>query len=99
SVIGSASRRALVQRLFRPYQEEVAPRWAKLPAQIIHNDANDYNVLVAGRPDEPDRAVGLIDFGDLVFTARVAEVAIAAAYAMLPAADPLAAAAAVVAGY
>src|SRR5689334_11635971 len=88
-VIESDSRRALIQRLFQPYQEQVVPRWSSLPAQIIHNDANDYNVLVAGPPDEAERAVGLIDFGDLVWTARVAEVAIAAAYAMLPANDPL----------
>src|SRR5690606_15870062 len=43
--------------------------------------------------------VGLIDFGDLVHSYTVAEVAVAAAYAMLGKPDPLPAAAAVVAGY
>ncbi len=98
-VIESKSRRALVERHFRLYQREVVSRWSGLPAGLIHNDANDYNVLVAGRPDDSERPVGLIDFGDMVWTARVAEVAIAAAYAMLPAADPVAAAAAIVSGY
>jgi 4-aminobutyrate aminotransferase-like enzyme len=42
---------------------------------------------------------GVIDFGDMVFTYTVGEVAIACAYAMLNKADPLAAAANIVAGY
>ncbi len=41
----------------------------------------------------------MIDFGDMVFTYTAAEVAIACAYAMLNKADPLAAAANIVAGY
>jgi 4-aminobutyrate aminotransferase-like enzyme/Ser/Thr protein kinase RdoA (MazF antagonist) len=92
-------RRELVERLFGLYRTEVAPRWAELPAGLIHNDANDYNVLVAGRPEDSERVVGLIDFGDLVFTARIAEVAIAAAYAMLGSRDPVGVAAAIVGAY
>jgi 4-aminobutyrate aminotransferase-like enzyme/Ser/Thr protein kinase RdoA (MazF antagonist) len=42
---------------------------------------------------------GLIDFGDMLHTVTVAEAAIAATYAMFGEADPLAAAAHVVAGY
>ena len=42
---------------------------------------------------------GLVDFGDVVFSYTVADLAVAAAYAMLHTRDPLAAAAHVVAGY
>ena len=42
---------------------------------------------------------GVIDFGDMVYTQTVNEVAIACAYAMLDKADPLAAAKSIVGGY
>ena len=48
-----------------------------LRQQVIHNDMNDLNILVD--PDNPDSVVGIIDFGDLVHTALVADVAILAA--------------------
>ena len=66
-----------------------------LPHQVIHNDANEYNVLVG-----PGGAVtGLIDFGDVVYTARVCGLAIAGAYAMQGCADPARAVVDVVRGY
>ena len=70
------------------------PELHKLPQQVIHGDINDLNVLV-----DDGSVVGLIDFGDLIHTWRVAEVAIAATYAMLDADDPLGVAADVVAGF
>ena len=48
-----------------------------LRQQVIHNDMNDMNVLVD--PDDESVVVGVIDFGDLVHTALVADVAILAA--------------------
>jgi hydroxylysine kinase len=48
-----------------------------LRQQVIHNDMNDMNVLVD--PGDEDTVVGVIDFGDLVHTALVADVAILAA--------------------
>ncbi len=70
----------------------------QLPAGIVHNDANDHNVIVAASP-EGLRLAGLIDFGDLARGWRVADPAIAAAYAMMDLADPLEAACAVAGGY
>jgi Ser/Thr protein kinase RdoA (MazF antagonist) len=66
----------------------------KLRKSVIHGDANDYNVLVNG-----DEVVGLIDFGDLVYSFTVGELAIAAAYVVLGKEDPYAAAAPVIEGY
>ena len=65
---------------------------------LIHNDANDHNVLVR---DElaGQKVCGLLDFGDMLRTVVLGEVAIAATYAMLGKRDPLAAGAQVVAGY
>jgi Ser/Thr protein kinase RdoA (MazF antagonist) len=62
----------------------------------IHGDANDYNVLV-----DPERmtVVGLIDFGDMVYSYTVGNLAVALAYVVLDKNDPLAAAREVVEGY
>ncbi len=69
-----------------------------LPAGVIHNDANDHNVIVRPSPAGA-RLAGLIDFGDMVRSWRAAEVAVAAAYAMLDRADPVEAACRVAGGY
>jgi 4-aminobutyrate aminotransferase-like enzyme/Ser/Thr protein kinase RdoA (MazF antagonist) len=97
--IESPERRALAQRAFRPFRDRILPRWGDLPASLIYNDANDHNVLVAALPGDPRPTVGVIDFGDLIWSATVAEAAIAAAYAMLDTGDPLRAAGLVVEGY
>ena len=58
-----------------------------LRAGVIHNDANDHNVLV----DAADgRVTGLLDLGDAVWSVVVNELAVAAAYAALDTPDPLA---------
>jgi Ser/Thr protein kinase RdoA (MazF antagonist) len=58
--------------------------WKALRHSLIHGDANDYNVLVRG-----GRVVGLLDFGDMVYSAVVCDLAIALAYALLDQPDPL----------
>ena len=80
-----------------------AVRWLdpvrdSLPVTVIHNDANDYNVMVAPSLDG-DRLAGLIDFGDVVRGWRAAELAVASAYAMMGLADPVEAACAITRGY
>lgn len=65
-----------------------------LRCSVVHADANDYNVLVEG-----DKVVGLIDFGDIVYSYTVGDLAIALAYVVLGKSDPYAAAAPVIEGY
>jgi 4-aminobutyrate aminotransferase-like enzyme len=70
------------------------PVLASLRHAYAHNDANDYNLLVK------DNAVsGLIDFGDMVYTALINNVAVACTYAMLNNKKPLDTAALVVKNY
>jgi 4-aminobutyrate aminotransferase-like enzyme/Ser/Thr protein kinase RdoA (MazF antagonist) len=92
-------RHSLVETFLVRYRDEVVPRLAGLRAGIIHNDANDHNVLVDEPARWPCRVVGLVDFGDSVFTPIVCEVAVGVAYALLGEEDPLAAACAVASGY
>jgi 4-aminobutyrate aminotransferase-like enzyme len=71
---------------------------ASLRQTVIHNDANDYNVLVDG-DGEVQSIVGLIDFGDMVRSYTIGDLAIGVAYALLEAPDPLDVAAIVTRGY
>ena len=103
-LILDAGRRRLVMGFCEAYERVVAPRLDTLPRQIIHNDANDQNVLVRrAHPEDPASSelevAGLIDFGDMAHSCTLFEPAVAAAYVMLGKSEPLAAAAHVVAGY
>ena len=68
--------------------------WNSLRHSLIHGDANDYNVLVRG-----GRVIGLLDFGDMVYSAVACDLAIVLAYALLDASDPLAVALPIVHAY
>ncbi|WP_132073287.1 aminotransferase class III-fold pyridoxal phosphate-dependent enzyme [Sinorhizobium americanum] len=95
--IGDPDDRALLVRFLARFDKDVAPRFATLRAAVIHNDANDWNVLVD--PDNHDRIAGIIDLGDALYAPLIADVAIAAAYAGLDHSDPIGAAAAIARGF
>lgn len=80
------ARAALLAR----WRRRLEPLAATLPVLrhgVIHNDANDHNVLVA---DDGMSVSGLLDLGDSIWSVHVNELAVAAAYAALDAADPVA---------
>lgn len=77
----------------------VQPLLAQLPLATVHHDLNDHNVLVMTDVAGRQRISGILDFNDALRTHRVADLAIAAAYAMLRQPAPIDAAAAVVGGY
>ncbi len=91
-------RAADAARIFLERFRAQAPQIRKLHRSVNYDDCNDYNVLVGGDPAEPAVA-GVIDFGDLVHTQTVNELAVACAYAMMGQPDPLTAAAAVAGGF
>lgn len=78
SEISDPSRRSVLDRALAAYRAEVAPVLGQLPRSVIHNDANDHNVLVSG-----EAVTGLLDFGDAVHSVTVNDLAVAGAYAML----------------
>ena len=92
-------RRALVERVLARYKAEVTPALPRLRRSVVYADANEHNVLVAVEPGQRPRLAGLIDFGDMIETVAVAEVAVAGAYAAFGAADPLEAVRPLVAAY
>jgi Ser/Thr protein kinase RdoA (MazF antagonist) len=95
--IVDAPRRALAAAFMRRFTDHVLPRLASVRAQVIHNDYHLYNVLVA--PDDHERIVGIIDFGDMLHAPLVGEVATAAAFHMAGCADPFEGAAQFVGAY
>jgi len=66
-----------------PVIEAQLPR---LRRQVVHNDLNPLNILVAA--GDATQVTGVIDFGDLTHTALVADVAVAAAELIPPQCAP-----------
>jgi 4-aminobutyrate aminotransferase-like enzyme/Ser/Thr protein kinase RdoA (MazF antagonist) len=100
--IADREMRALAGKVADDFEHRCAPLLGGLRRSAIHNDANDYNVLVGGGSDLYNRnqiVVGLVDFGDMVHSYSVAELAVAIAYAILDQREPLSAAANIVKGY
>lgn len=84
--IGDAPRRKLAESFMKRFTDHVLPRLASVRMQVIHNDFHLYNVLVA--PEDHERIVGIIDFGDMLQAPLVGEVATAAAFHTTGNADP-----------
>jgi Ser/Thr protein kinase RdoA (MazF antagonist) len=95
--VGDRAHRQLAARELDELEERLLPELPKLRAQVIYNDANESNVLVD--PSDCEQLVGFIDFGDIVHTALVNDLAVAIASNVFGGERPIAAAAEVVAGY
>lgn len=84
--IVDAPRRALAESFMTRFKDHVLPHLGSVRAQVIHNDYHLYNVLAA--PDDHERIVGIIDFGDMLHAPLVGELATAAAFHMAGNTDP-----------
>ncbi|MFL6029417.1 MAG: aminotransferase class III-fold pyridoxal phosphate-dependent enzyme [Gaiellaceae bacterium] len=73
--VGDAGRRRFVTSVLDRFEEHVAPAWPHLRAQVVHGDFNLDNVFL----DERDRVAGIVDFGDVSYTAQVGDLAVAVA--------------------
>jgi len=71
-------RRPILEQLLGQFRKEMAPRLQGLRLSVVHNDPNDYNLVV----DDEGR-VGILDFGDMVHSYTCADAAICAAYLLL----------------
>ena len=77
----------LLEQALNTFVARVHPVIGKLRTQIIHADLNRGNVLISS--DLPERVTGIIDFGDMVKTPLIMDLAIAAAYHLAETGDPL----------
>ncbi|NNJ89774.1 MAG: aminotransferase class III-fold pyridoxal phosphate-dependent enzyme, partial [Eudoraea sp.] len=86
--------RNLVEYFFLQFEEHIGPVAYDLRQGLIHNDANDWNILTDG-----EKVSGIIDFGDMCYSWLVNEVAIAMTYVMMNKEEPLQDAVEVLKGY
>jgi hydroxylysine kinase len=86
-LIDAVADSARVAEALERHVRDVAPRLGTLSQQLIHNDGNLDNLLVDERSTT---VVAILDFGDVVRTARVLDLAVTASY-LLPADDQYAA--------
>lgn len=89
--------RELAERFLDIFETEVAPVLPTLRRQVIHNDFNLHNILV--NPVDQDTITGVIDFGDIVRTPLVVDVAVAASYHISQNGHPLHKAAQIISGF
>ncbi len=90
----SKAQRPLVARVFDRYDSRVGAHLSHLRGAVIHQDANDNNLLVS------DGAVsGIIDFGDMTYGRQINELAVGLAYALLECTDIYATAAPLISAY
>lgn len=85
-------------RFFIKRFEKAQDTYQSLRKSVIHNDANDNNIVVS---DDlvPPSVWAVIDYGDAVYSQTINDLAVAVAYAVMNLPDPLAAALPLVAGY
>lgn len=76
--------RNLALYFFQQYEENVLPLLPQFRKQIIHNDANEWNVLT-----KAGRVSGIIDFGDITHSYLINELAVALAYVCYDKEEPL----------
>ncbi|AZL58006.1 aminotransferase [Tabrizicola piscis] len=69
------------------FTAETAPALTSLPKQVVHADFNPHNLLAD--PAQPDTLTGILDFGDMVRSHRICDLATACSYQIDPD-DPLA---------
>lgn len=92
-------RRAMVQDVIETFDREIVPLIPSLRQGVLQADFNDANIIVTS---DCSNVGGVIDFGDVVWSSRVNDLAIAMAYAMVSSygkRSPITAAAAVLCGY
>ncbi|WP_191413793.1 phosphotransferase [Salinibacterium sp. ZJ450] len=88
---------SLIGEVSEFHKRHVVALLDELPRSVVHQDLNPYNVLAD--PFDNDLVIGVIDFDDAEETIRVADIAIAAGYAMVDHRDPVGALIATVNGY
>ena len=95
--IDDAERRRRVVTILDSFELHVSPWLGKLRRQVIHNDFNPHNILVAA--EDHARVTGILDFGDMVETPLVIDLAVACAYQVGAGSHPLATTSEFIAAY
>ncbi|MEM7798889.1 MAG: aminotransferase class III-fold pyridoxal phosphate-dependent enzyme [Chloroflexota bacterium] len=94
-----------LDQILQTFTDRVAPHLPNLRQSVIHSDANDYNVIFTTPADASNlytknqSIAGIIDYGDVVYSYTICNLAIAIAYTILDKKEPLKTAAEMAAAY
>lgn len=83
---------------FKEQFEKIQPQYRSLRKSVIHNDANDNNIIVSNDLADPTVET-IIDYGDATYSQTINDLAVSIAYAVMDQPDPLSAALPIVSGY
>ena len=98
-LLESNNERELVERFEFRFRNTVLPSSKNLRRAVIHNDANDNNIIIVSDSLGAPTINSIIDFGDMAYSWLAVEPSVASAYAMMGKDNPLDAAVAIVQGY
>ena len=65
SIIENSDRLKIISKIIDDF-EEILPKLSNLGQQTIHNDPNDYNILISGEKYQSLKVSGIVDFGDIL---------------------------------
>ena len=88
----------IAQYYWNLFEKETLPKLATHRKSVNYNDAHGHNLL-ANKDLKNPKIIGVIDFGDAIYTHTINELAIACAYACMGVPDPLTAAIPVIKGF
>ncbi len=89
--------REITSRFLKTFRS-ASDKYNGLRKGVIHNDANDNNIIVSDNFINPE-VTAIIDYGDSVHTQVINDLAVAITYSVMGKSDPLGAALEVVRGY
>ena len=92
--ISDPAHRKLIEHFLLQFSEQISPIQHLLRKSVIHNDANDWNIL-----SNEKNVIGAIDFGDAVYSFTISEVVVGVTYIALESKDPLLKVSKVLEGY
>lgn len=77
------------EKVINHFEKVLYKELAALPHSVIHNDANDYNVVVQTNEQEQSKVTAVFDFGDMGYQPTICELAVSLAYACMDKKNPL----------
>jgi Ser/Thr protein kinase RdoA (MazF antagonist) len=85
--IESPRRRDLARHFLDQFEKYASNRLHLLRSQVIHNDLNPHNIIF--EREESTKVTGVLDFGDIILSPIIVDVAVAASSQMISASNPL----------
>ena len=82
--IDSPEDRKIINYFIEEFEKYIIPLIGQMRMSVIHNDGNDNNILT----DKSNETIGIIDFGDMVYSFTAMESAVCLAYVAIGERDP-----------